>query len=167
VDCGEELTVAEAGGSHDQVMLRAAEGFDDTIAAGIWRGVARRLVDEGQAVLAELPLGNGRRADLAAIDRSGLITIVEIKSCRADFVADRKWYAYLDFCDRFHFAVGSGFPLDLLPPDEGLILADRFGGEIVREATLRALSAARRKAMLLRFARAAAQRLHFILDHRP
>jgi hypothetical protein len=67
---------------------------------------------------------------------------------------------------RFYFAVGQDFPLDLLPPDEGLILADRFGGEIVREAPLRALSAARRRAMLLRFARAAAQRLHALLDPR-
>jgi hypothetical protein len=166
VDCGEELRVAEAGGSRGRVVLREPDRLAATIAAGIWRGVARRLFDADQAVLAELPLANGRRADLIAIDRSGLITIVEIKSCRTDFVADRKWRAYLDFCDRFYFAVGRDFPLGVLPPDEGLILADRFGGEIVREATLRSLSAARRKAMLLRFARAAGQRLHVLLDSR-
>ena len=132
----------------------------DTIAAGIWRGTARRLIDEGQAVLAELPLGNGRRADLVAIDRAAAITIVEVKSGRADFLADRKWQAYLSFCDRFYFAVDRDFPQALLPAGEGLIVADRFAGEIVREAPLRPLQAARRKAMLLRFARLAATRLH-------
>jgi hypothetical protein len=73
----------------------------------------------------------------------------------------------LDYCDRFCFAVGSDFPLGLLPPEEGLILADRFGGEIVREARLRTLSAARRKAMLVRFGRVAAGRLHGLLDPQP
>jgi hypothetical protein len=89
--------------------VQRAEDLDGRVAAGIWRGVARRLIDEGQAALAELPLGNGRRADLIAIDPGGLITIIEIKSCRADFVADHKWYAYLDFCDRFYFAVGAPY----------------------------------------------------------
>lgn len=134
------------------------------IAAGIWRGAARRLVDEGNAVLAELPLGNGRRADLVAIDRAATITIVEVKSGRADFLADRKWQAYLAFCDRFYFAVDRDFPLALLPASEGLIVADRFAGEVVREAPLRALGAARRKAMLLRFAHLAATRLCAFTD---
>jgi hypothetical protein len=136
----------------------------DTVAAGIWRGAARRLIDGDHAVLAELPLGNGRRADLVAIDRAATITIAEVKSGRADFLADRKWQAYLGFCDRFYFAVNRDFPIELLPESEGLILADRFGGEIVREAPLRALGAARRKAMLVRFARLAAARLHALLD---
>jgi hypothetical protein len=136
----------------------------DAIAAGIWRGAARRLVDEGHAVLAELPLGNGRRADLVAIDRAATITIVEVKSGRADFSTDRKWQAYLGFCDRFYFAVDRDFPTALLPPGEGLIVADRFAGEIVREAPLRPLNAARRKAMLLRFARLAGTRLHALSD---
>jgi hypothetical protein len=114
-------------------------------------------------VLPEVPLANGRRADLLALDRNGLITLVEIKSCPADFRADRKWQHYLEYCDRFYFAVAAGFPQNLLPPDEGLILADRFAGEIVREARLRTLAAARRKAMLIRFARAAAGRLQLLL----
>ena len=133
-------------------------------AADILRGVARALSEADQAVLPEVPLANGRRADLLALDRSGQVTLVEIKSCRADFLSDRKWHDYLDYCDRFYFAVGAGFPLDLLPADEGLILADRFAGEIVREAPLRSLSAARRKAMLIRFARASAARLQAVLD---
>ena len=133
-------------------------------AADILRGVARALSEADQAVLPEVPLGNGRRADLLALDRSGSLTLVEIKSCRTDFVADRKWRSYLDYCDRFYFAVAAGFPLELLPEDEGLILADRFAGEVLREAPLRCLSPARRKAMLIRFARASASRLHALLD---
>ena len=126
--------------------------------------MARALSAADQAVLPELPLANGRRADLVALDRGGTITLVEIKSSRADFVADRKWQEYLDYCDRFYFAVAAGFPVELLPPDEGLILADRFAGEVLREARLRCLSAARRKAMLIRFARASAGRLQALLD---
>jgi hypothetical protein len=151
----------------DGQMARASGDLPpsgEAVAAGIRRGAARRLVDEGNAVLAELPLGNGRRADLVAIDRAATITIVEVKSGRADFLADRKWQAYLAFCDRFYFAVDRDFPLALLPASEGLIVADRFAGEVVREAPLRALGAARRKAMLLRFARLAAARLCAFTD---
>jgi hypothetical protein len=133
-------------------------------AAEILRGVARALAASDQAVVAEVLLANGRRADLVALDRSGTITLVEVKASRADFVADRKWQDYLDYCDRFYFAVAAGFPLELLPPDEGLILADRFAGEILRPARIRCLSAPRRKAMLIRIARAAAGRLQALLD---
>lgn len=139
---------------------------ETSVAGDLLRGVARTLADADHAVVAELALGNGRRADLAAIDRSGTITLVEIKSCRADFRGDHKWHEYLAFCDRFYFAVGRDFPLDLLPADEGVILADRFGAEIVRGARLRALSPARRKAILIRFGRTAASRLHRLLDPR-
>jgi hypothetical protein len=154
----------------EEDMVRAVgqpPSAENAVAVGIWRGAARRLVDADHAVLAELPLGNGRRADLVAVDRAASITIVEVKSCRADFMTDRKWQDYLGFCDRFYFAVGPDFPLDLLPESEGLILADRFAAEIAREAASRPLSAARRKAMLLRFARAAAARLQALSDPRP
>ena len=133
-------------------------------AAEIVRGVARALAAADQAVVAEVPLANGRRADLVALDRGGTITLIEVKASRADFVADRKWQDYLDYCDRFYFAVAAGFPLKLLPPDEGLILADRFAGEILRAARIRCLSAPRRKAMLIRIARASAGRLQALLD---
>lgn len=139
---------------------------ETSVAGGLLRGVARALADADHAVVAELALGNGRRADLAAIDRAGTITLVEIKSCRADFRGDRKWHEYLAFCDRFYFAVARDFPLDLLPAEEGVILADRFGAEIVRAARPRLLGPARRKAMLIRFGRAAATRLHGLLDPR-
>jgi hypothetical protein len=133
-------------------------------AADLVRGAMRALAAADQAVVAEVPLANGRRADLVALDRGGTITLVEVKANRADFVADRKWQEYVDYCDRFYFAVAAGFPLELLPPDEGLILADRFAGEILRAARIRCLSAPRRKAMLIRIARASAGRLQALLD---
>jgi hypothetical protein len=74
-----------------------------TGACDIWRGVARALIENDHAVLAEVPLCKGRRADAVAIDRAGMISLVEIKSCRADFLSDSKWYDYLDYCDRFYF----------------------------------------------------------------
>jgi hypothetical protein len=136
-------------------------------AADILRGVARALVAADQAVVAELVLANGCRADLVALDRTGMITLVEVKASRADFLADRKWPAYLDHCDRFYFAVADGFPLDLLPPTEGLIRADRFAAEILRAAPVRRLGPARRKGLLIRFARASAGRLQTLLDPLP
>ena len=132
-------------------------------AADILRGVARAFAAADQAVVTELALANGRRADLVALDRAGTITVVEVKASRADFLADRKWPEYLRYCDRFYFAVAEGFPLELLPA-EGLIRADRYAAEILREAPLRRLVAARRKALLIRFARASAGRLQALLD---
>jgi hypothetical protein len=101
---------------------------------------------------------------MAAIGPKGEIWIVEVKSSRADFEADQKWPDYLDFCDRFLFAVDPTFPIDILPEDAGLILADRYGGEVVREAHEARLAPSRRRAITLRFARVAAQRLHAALD---
>jgi hypothetical protein len=128
------------------------------------RGICRMLAAADQAVLLELPLANGRRADVAALDRAGMVTLIEIKSCLADLRADRKWPDYLGFCDQFYFAVGADFPLAVLPPDQGLIIADGYSAEILRSAPVRRLDAARRKAMLLRFGRAAALRLQCLLD---
>lgn len=127
--------------------------------AALTRGVFKLFRDLGQTPLAEFKLANGRRADVAALDRAGKLTIVEIKSCRADFEADQKWGDYLEFCDSFFFAVDPDFPVDILPAEEGLILADAFGALIKTPAELRPLAAARRKAVTLRFARQAARRL--------
>ncbi|MBI1391223.1 MAG: MmcB family DNA repair protein [Alphaproteobacteria bacterium] len=122
------------------------------------RGVARLFRDMGLAILPEFQLPTGRRVDLAGLNEKGRIIVAEIKSCRADFEADRKWTDYLDFCDAFYFAVDADFPRELLPPDEGLIVADAFGTAILRHARDRALAPARRKALTLRFARQAACR---------
>jgi hypothetical protein len=125
----------------------------------IVRGTCRLLWDLGASPILEWTLANGRRADIAAIDAAGDILIIEIKSCREDYEADAKWQDYLEFADRFYFAVDAGFPRGLLPAETGLILADRYGAAILREAPRGALAPARRKAAMLRFARHAAQRL--------
>ncbi|MGB0750209.1 MAG: MmcB family DNA repair protein, partial [Magnetospiraceae bacterium] len=78
--------------------------------------------------------------------------------------ADHKWPAYTDWCDRFYFCVDPDFPQDLLPADQGLIISDGFDADIIRPAREHPLHASRRKALILRFARKAAQRLHWVED---
>ena len=134
----------------------AGPGLRPRTTLALTRGVARLFVDMGMSPLAEFTLANGRRADIAAVDRQGRIAIAEVKSCRADFEGDAKWSDYLEFCDRFYFAVDPAFPQGILPPSEGLIVADGFGALIARDAAPRILAPARRKAVTLRFARQAA-----------
>lgn len=124
----------------------------------------RHLRELDATALTELALPGGRRLDLLALHRDGSFTAIEIKSCRADFLADRKWGEYLAYADRFCFAVAPAFPVEILPAEEGLIIADRFAGTLVRQGPLRPLVAARRKALLLRFARTAAARLMGLAD---
>lgn len=149
------------------VYARAMEGLlaapvneGDDRAGNVLRGVCRLMIDLGLAPVPEVKLANGRRVDVMALARNGEIWVVEIKSCRADFLTDGKWEDYLGYADRFLFAVDLAFPRAILPPTEGLILADRFGGEVVREPAHRPLPPARRKAVTLAFARCAAARLH-------
>jgi hypothetical protein len=134
------------------------------VAAAIQRGVCRRLRAENLSVVCELPLGNGRRADVVALSPDGDVWIVEIKSCLTDYRTDGKWPDYLPYCDRLYFAVAADFPCEVIPAEAGLILADRYGAELVRQAVEERLSATRRKAMMLCFARAAALRLQLHLD---
>lgn len=128
------------------------------ITAALARGVSRMLIDLGLAPLLELPLGNGRRADIVGLTPAGEIWIVETKSGLADFAVDSKWPDYLPYCDRFYFGVTESFPHLLIPEEAGLIVADGFGGAIIRESPLRSLAGARRKAMTLSYARLAALR---------
>lgn len=119
--------------------------------------------------MCEVPLPNGRRADLMAIDAKGKLTIVEIKVVRSDLVGDRKWTDYLDFCDQFYWAVPPGLATicegeRFLPEVAGLIVADRYDAALIRGAEIRPLAPARRKAELLRFARRAARRLSEQID---
>jgi hypothetical protein len=134
------------------------------IAAELQRGVCRALRALGLSVVTELSLANGRRADVVALSSGGDVLIVEIKSCLLDYQTDGKWQDYLAFCDRLYFAVNADFPSEMIPVQAGLILADRFGAELVREPAEERLSGARRKAMMLNFARAAALRLQLHLD---
>ena len=139
------------------------------IAADVARGVTRLFCRQDLFAVCEMPLPNGRRADLMAIDSSGGFTIVEIKVAKADLIGDGKWLDYLDYCDRFYWAVPPYLARILdeeryLPGEAGLIVADRYDAAVVREASHRPLAPARRKAELLRFARRAARRLAAQVD---
>ncbi|HZH50713.1 MAG TPA: MmcB family DNA repair protein [Microvirga sp.] len=140
------------------------DGRQSPVAAGVQRGVRRLFAQMGHATIPEFTLANGRRADVIALAPNGTLTIVEIKSSVTDFRADRKWPDYEDFCDRFYFAVPETVPFHILPEDRGLILADSFGAAIMREAAHHPLPGARRKAVTLRFAHAAASLLHALAD---
>jgi hypothetical protein len=124
----------------------------------VTRGAARLLTALGYAPLAEVTLPNGRRADLMALGPKGQILIVEVKSGIEDFRADGKWPEYRPYCDAFAFAVAPEFPREVLPDEPGLIVADGFGGAVLREAPVETLAGARRKALTLAFARLAALR---------
>jgi len=147
----------------DEAIL-SLDGRQSAIAAEIQRGICRALRMLGHSVVCELGLANGRRADVVALSPGGDLWIVEIKSCLVDFKTDGKWQDYLDYCDRLYFAVSPDFPCEVLPQQAGLALADRYGAEFVREPAEERLCAARRKAMMLCFARAAALRLQRHLD---
>jgi hypothetical protein len=147
----------------DDVVV-AFDGRQSPIAAEIQRGVCRALRTLGHSVVTELALANGRRADVVALSPGGDIWIVEIKSCLIDYQTDGKWTEYLPHCDRLYFAVAPDFPVEVIPGEAGLMLADRYGAELVREPVEERLNAARRKAMMLCFARAAALRLQRHLD---
>ena len=126
--------------------------------ATVTRGAARLLVALGYAPLTELTLPNGRLAYLMALGRRGEIFIVEVKSSLEDFRCDQKWHEYQPYCDAFAFAVAPEFPREILPDEPGLIVADGFGGAVLREAPAAPLAGARRKALTLAFGRLAALR---------
>ncbi len=128
------------------------------------RGVCRHLRELSFAPLLEFVPAPGLRVDVIALGPRGEIWIVECKSSRGDFAADRKWCGYVEWCDRYFWAVDTGFPSELLPLDTGLICADAFGAEILRWPEASPLAPARRRALTLRLARTAALRLDHCLD---
>ena len=156
-------------------MSTAAESIlepcftDAPIAADVARGVTRLFCRQELFAICEVPLPNGRRADLMGVDPKGNLTIVEIKVAKSDLLGDCKWTDYLDYCDHFYWAVPPHLASildgdDYLPGAAGLIVADRYDAALIRTAAHRPLAAARRKAELLRFARRAARRLSEQLD---
>lgn len=145
-------------GSIDDSFDTQAPGFR------LARGVSRHLRNLNFVSVPELVPCTGLRVDVMALGPKGEIWIVECKSGRADFMADRKWHNYLEWCDRFFWAVDADFPTDILPAETGLILADAYDAEIVRMAPETKLAPARRKALVQCFARHAAQRLQGLRD---
>lgn len=140
------------------------DGRQSPVAAGVQRGVRRFFAQLGQSSLPEFGLPNGRRADVIVLSTDGCLTIVEIKSSIQDFRVDRKWPDYREFCDRFFFAIPDTVPPEIIPDHAGLMIADAFGAAIMRDPPDHILAGARRKAITLRFARAAAATLHALAD---
>ena len=128
------------------------------------RGVSRHLLGHDFVTLEEVVPTPGLRVDVMALGPKGEIWVIECKSGRADFRTDRKWQGYLDWCDRFFWAVDADFPTDLLPQGTGLILADAYDAEILRMGPQTPLAGARRKMMVQKFARHAALRLQALRD---
>ncbi len=140
------------------VSLSAPLSSRPETTGAVTRGAIRLLAALGYAPVLEAPLPNGRRADVMALGPKGDILIVEVKSSLEDYRTDRKWAEYAPFCDAFYFAVPPEFPRALLPEGPGLIVADGFGGAILKDAPSVILAAARRKALTLSLARLAAMR---------
>ena len=130
----------------------------------IARGTARALAAMGFVSVEEFVPFRGLRVDVMGLGPKGEFWVVECKSSRADFLSDGKWQGYLDWCDRFFWAVDPGFPTELLPEGTGLILADAYDGEIIRMAPETRLAGARRKVLMQKFATHAARRLHCLRD---
>ena len=128
------------------------------------RGVCRYLMAAGLMPLTEFVPEPGLRVDVIALDTRGHVVIVECKSGLADFRSDAKWCGYRAWCDLFYFAVDAGFPTEVLPADVGVILADGWGAEMCRPAPPMPLAPARRRALTLRLARKAAERLRLAVD---
>ena len=140
------------------------DGRQADAALRIARGARRLLRSLDFVTVTELPLANGRRADIVALCPRSRLLIVEVKSSVADFRADQKWPDYRDHCDELYFAIGPDTPADIMPEEAGLIIADAYGAQIVRSAPEHRLAPATRREMLVRFARAAADRLHHLHD---
>jgi hypothetical protein len=138
--------------------------FAEQPGALLARGVCRAFLASGLSPVVEFSPAPGLRVDVIALGADGRVTIVECKASLADWRADAKWAGYLDWCDAFFFAAPPDFPFEVLPPDEGLFAADPFGAEMLRAALPRTLAPARRRALTLRLARAAAERLRRAQD---
>ncbi|MBL6852565.1 MAG: MmcB family DNA repair protein [Alphaproteobacteria bacterium] len=147
-------------------MFQSGMGFlcSSQTAADVARGVSRMLIQQGFSPILEFTLANGRRLDVAALGADGTLLGAEIKVALADLKGDMKWPEYLEFCEHFYFAIPPDFPDEHVPPNTGLIVADRYGGAIVRPAVPAPVHASRRKAVTLRFAKVAAERLSVLLD---
>ena len=125
----------------------------------IARGVMRHFSQIGLSSLSEFSPARGLRVDIITLGMANEIWIVECKSCQSDFKSDKKWQNYLDWCDRYFWAVEANFPIDILPPDTGVIIADAYDASILREAPLKKLSVARRKKIIKSIAKSACNRL--------
>lgn len=144
-------------------------GMTDDLQPGqkLARGVARHLRSLGYVSVEEFVPERGKRVDVMALGPKGELWVIECKSSRADFQSDAKWQGYLEWCDRYFWAVDAEFPVDLLPEGTGLIIADAYDAEVIRMAPEDKLAPARRRKMIQKFATDAARRLQSLRDPRP
>ena len=140
--------------------------MDKNLKAGqlIARGVCRHLKQYNFECLEEFVPIRGSRVDIMAIGPKGELWIIECKSSLADYTQDTKWEKYLPFCDRYFWAVPKGFPIEILPKEDGLIIADSYEAEIIKMAPYRMMKASQRKKITLKIARNAANRLRRFID---
>ena len=136
----------------------------ESMAPVLARGITRHLMRRGLVAVQEFTLPNSRRADLFALSQKGEIWIVEIKSSVEDFRADHKWQDYRPYCDRLYFGTHADMPLDIFPEDAGLIVADAFDAEMLRDSPAATLNPATRKALLIQMAQLSAARLTGLID---
>lgn len=146
------------------MSAQLSDGRQSPIAAMIARGTMRHLRATGHACVLELSLPNGRRADIVSVSRDGEIWIIEIKSSVEDYRSDTKWPEYTAYCDQYFFAIPQEMNAAILPQDEGLIIADNYGAQILRNGQINKMAGARRRSMLLLFAHCAANRLTALID---
>jgi hypothetical protein len=159
----------------DMIESSIGESFADLAngaAQSVARGICRLFARNDIWCIPEMPLRNGRRADLMGIDPKGQVVIVEIKVSRADLLGDAKWTDYLEFCDRFYWGLAPELDRtclegeEFLPASCGVIVGDAYDAEILRPAPTRPLAAARRKVEVERLARAALRRHLMLSDPR-
>ncbi len=132
--------------------------------AAVCRAATRFCARRGWAPFTEVPLPNGRRADILALLPDGGFAALEVKSCARDFLTDAKWHEYREYCDRLYFVVDLDFPQELLPDDVGLVVAEAGEAALIREAPSHPLAPARRRSLLHRYAALAAGRLAALED---
>ena len=130
----------------------------------VTRAATRFCALRGWAPVEQVPLPDGRRADILALLPSGEFAILEVKSCARDFLTDAKWPDYRAWCDRLYFAVDLDFPQDLLPADAGLLVTEDRDAALLREAPEHRLAPARRRSLLHRYAMLAGGRLAALSD---
>jgi hypothetical protein len=158
----DSLTIGNEGGTKlDVETIVLVQSRPETTSA-VTRGAALVMAQMGFAPLLEVTLPNSRRADIMALGPRGQIAIAEVKSGVLDFRTDQKWGEYAPYCDAFYFAVAPEFPREILPEAPGLIVADAFGGAVLRDAPTQPLAGARRKALTIAFARMAALRANAV-----
>ncbi len=142
----------------------ATSGEAERLTREVVRGVRRLFDAMGYGTLTEFRLPLGRRADVVALSEAGEIAICEVKSSRADYRADRKWQDYVPYCEAFYFAVPVGFPMEILPAECGLIVADAYGAAVRRPAPPLSLNPTRKRRLLVRYGHAASARLFRLTD---